>query len=69
MMLLAADVNFRDRILRGLRLRCPNLDLVRVQDVMPANTLDPEILRWCADEGRVLLAHDASTMTDYAYSA
>jgi hypothetical protein len=28
---------------------------------------DPIILEWCAKEGRILLTHDVSTMTRYAY--
>lgn len=64
---LAADVNFRNRILRGLRLRCPTVDLVRVQDAIPPETPDPEVLSWCADNHRLLLSHDVSTMLDFAY--
>lgn len=28
---------------------------------------DPTILRWCAEEGRILLTHDVNTITKHAY--
>jgi len=67
MLLLAADENFNSAILRGLLRGKPNLDLVRVQDVGLTATDDPIILEWAAKENRVLLTHDAATMTKYAY--
>jgi predicted nuclease of predicted toxin-antitoxin system len=67
MLLLAADENFNSAILRGLLRVKPNLDIVRVQDVGLSATDDPIILEWAAKEDRVLLTHDAATMTKYAY--
>lgn len=45
----------------------PALDIVRVQDAGLSGTNDPAILEWAAQQGRVLLTHDVSTITRYAY--
>lgn len=63
----AADENFNNDIIRGLLRRKPDVDIVRVQDVGLSGADDPTILEWAADEGRVLLTHDVSTITRYAY--
>lgn len=60
MLALAADENFNNDILRGLRCRRPDLDIMRVQDVGLSGADDASILDWAADEGRVLLTHDVS---------
>jgi hypothetical protein len=67
MLLLAADENFNRNIVRGLRRRQADIDIVRIQDVGLAGADDPTVLAWAAQEGRVLLTHDISTITHYAY--
>ena len=67
MLLLAADENFNNDIVRGLLRRKPELDIVRIQDVGLSGADDPTVLEWAAQEGRVLLTHDVSTMTHHAY--
>jgi len=67
MLRLAADENFNNNIVRGLLRRKPELDIVRVQDVGLSGANDPTVLEWAAREGRVLLTHDVSTITRYAY--
>ena len=67
MLLLAADENFNNDIVRGLLRKKPNLDIVRVQDAGFRGAEDPVILEWAADEGRVVVTHDAATLTYYAY--
>jgi len=67
MLRLAADENFNSDIVRGLLRRKPNLDIVRIQDVGLSGADDPTVLEWSAEEGRVLLTHDVSTITHYAY--
>src|SRR5438132_74311 len=64
MLRLAADENFNNDIVRGVRRRNAHVDLVRIQD---AGSDDPTILEWTAQTARVLLTHDVSTMTRYAY--
>jgi len=67
MLLLAADENFNNDIVRGLLRRRPDLDIVRLQDEGLSGADDPSVLEWAAQEGRVLLTHDVSTITHYAY--
>lgn len=67
MLLFAADENFNNDIVRGLLRRKPDLDIVRIQDVGLSGADDATILEWASQEKRVLLTHDASTMTHHAY--
>jgi hypothetical protein len=67
MLLLVADENFNNDIVRGLLRKKPDLDIVRVQEVGLRGADDPAILEWAAKAGRVVLTHDAATMTYYAY--
>ena len=67
MIRLLADENFNNNILRALRRRNPELDIERVQDVGLSGADDPSILEWAAGDGRVLLTHDVTTVTRYAY--
>lgn len=62
-----ADENFNDDILRALRRRKPGIDIVRAQDVGLKGVDDEMLLAWASDQGRVLLTHDVSTITAYAY--
>jgi predicted nuclease of predicted toxin-antitoxin system len=63
---LLADENIDSRIIDGLLRRVPDLDIVRVQDVGLRTQDDPTILAWAAEEDRLLMTHDVSTMTDFA---
>ncbi len=67
MLSLLSDENFNGDIVRGLFLRQPNLDLLRVQDVGLREVDDPAILAWAASNERILLTHDRATMPDFAY--
>ena len=67
MIRFAADENFNNAILRGILLRKPKLDIIRIQDVGLSGADDPTILKWSAQENRILLTHDVSTITRYAY--
>ncbi len=49
-----------------MRLRAPELDIVKVQEVGLQHTPDPEILDWAATEGRVLITRDLNTMIGFA---
>jgi hypothetical protein len=68
MIALALDENFNNDILRGLRRRNPALDVVRLQDVGLGRADDPTVLEWAAQQGRVLITHDVSTITAHAYA-
>ena len=67
MLFLIADENFNNAIVRGLLRVKPDLDIVRVQDVGLFSADDPTVLEWAAKEDRVLLTHDVTTITKYAY--
>ena len=67
MLKLLADEDLNNRILRGLLRRRPDLDLLRVQDTPLSGAADSDILEWAAQAGRILLTHDVSTMTQFAY--
>jgi hypothetical protein len=67
MLRLLADENFNADIVRGLLLREPSLDLVRVQSVGLAGADDPVILAWAAENNRIVLTHDPATMPHHAY--
>ncbi len=68
MLRLAADENFNGDIVRGLLRRNPKLDIVRVQDVGLSGADDPSVLQWAADQGRILVTHDISTLVKHAFS-
>jgi hypothetical protein len=67
MIRFVADENFNGDIVRGMLRREPALDLLRVQDVGLSGVDDPMVLAWAAQQGRVLLTHDVTTITRYAY--
>ncbi len=68
MLRFAADENLNHDIVRGLLRRNPDLDIACVQDLSLSCADDPDVLEWCAQEGRVLLTHDVTTITRYAYA-
>lgn len=67
MLRFAADENFNNDIIRGLLRRKPKLNIVRIQDVGLSGVDDCVLLEWTAQERRILLTHDVSTITYYAY--
>jgi len=67
MLRLVADENFNNNIIRGVLRRKAEVDVVRIQEVGLSGADDPTVLAWAAQQGRVLLTHDVSTITKYAY--
>ncbi len=67
MLRLLSDENFNGDVVSGLLRRRPEIDLVRVQDVGLSGASDPEILQWAAQERRIVLTHDLTTMSSYMY--
>lgn len=67
MLRFLADENFNGHLLRALLRHVPDLDVLRVQEVGLMGVDDPEILEWAAQNGRVMLTHDAKTMVGFAY--
>ncbi len=66
MLRLLIDENFDHRILRGLKLRLPQLDYLAVQDTELKGIKDPALLAWAAENNRVLVTHDLKTMPKFA---
>jgi hypothetical protein len=60
MLRLISDQNFSGRILRGIGLRIPDLDLVRALDAGLTKAPDSALLQWAAEEDRILLTHDVN---------
>ena len=67
MLAFLADENFHRALVRGLLLRRPNLNIVRVQEVGLSGADDPTVLAWAAHEGRLLLTHDQATVPGFAW--
>lgn len=66
MIRFGTDENFKKSIANGLiRLR-PSLDIISVKEYGLLGAPDPKILAWAAEQGRVLLTHDAKTMPIHA---
>lgn len=53
--------------LSGGCCRNPRVDIVRIQEAGLSGAGDEAVLEWAAGDGRVLLTHDASTLTRCAY--
>ncbi len=67
MLRLASDADVHGGIIRGVRRRLPEIDLVRAQDALPEGTPDPEVLAWAAAEDRILITNDRNTIVGFAY--
>ncbi len=67
MLRLLLDENFNHHILRGLKLRVPQLDYMTVQEVGLKGVPDPQVLAWAAENSRMLVTHDLKTIPRYAY--
>lgn len=67
MLRIFIDQDFDHDILRGLRLRLPDLDAITALQAGLDRKSDPEILEWAAAQMRVVLTHDRNTMTGHAY--
>lgn len=63
-----ADEDFDNRILRAFQRTDPTLDWVRVQDIGLSGCEDQLILQTAAQEQRVVLTCDVTTMTAAAYA-
>ncbi len=64
---ILADQNFTGAILEGLRLRLPEIDLERTEDLGIKRFRDEQILQWAAENERLILTHDAKTFVHAAY--
>lgn len=66
MLKLLADENIDPDLVTQLRRHLPDIDAVDVRDAGLTQTPDPVILQWAADNDRVVISHDKSTMRKFA---
>ena len=62
-----ADEDIDVAIVRGLRSREPAIDLLDVKTAGLRGTKDPALLELAAQQGRIMVSHDAETMTRHFY--
>lgn len=62
-----ADENFNRPVVLGVHRLRPEIDIVRVQDAGLSGIDDAKLLDWAALQRRIVLTHDVSTMTFFAY--
>ncbi len=67
MLRLIADENLKKAIVVGVLRLLPDLDLMVAQDVGLTQTDDRVILEWAATNDRLVVTHDVTTMSAYAY--
>ncbi len=67
MLSLLADENLDGNIVRGVLRRVKGLNRARVQDLGLSRLDDPTILKWAAEQGRILVTHEVQTVTRFAY--
>jgi hypothetical protein len=60
-----ADADLRRPIIAGLRRREPAIDFRSANDAGLAGLSDDTVLAIAADEGRLLVSHDVSTMPEH----
>ena len=60
-----ADADLRRPIIAGLRRREPTIDFRTAHDADLAGLNDATVLAVAADEGRLLVSHDVSTMPEH----
>lgn len=65
-MRLLIDQDLDHDILRGLVRRIPRLDAVTAFEIGLSRATDPELLTWAAQEQRVVITHDRTTMPSHA---
>ena len=62
MLRLLTDENFNGLILRRLKSRLPQLDVVSVRQIGRAGSHDLALLRWAAQNDWTIVTHDLKTM-------
>jgi hypothetical protein len=60
-----ADADLNPEIARGLRRREPSIDFRAAVGVIADGTADSEVLQIAAEDGRVLVSRDVTTMPDH----
>lgn len=68
MIRLLTDEDFREQYAAALRARLPPGSITRVVDAGLAGAADPEVLRFAAEQGLVVISHDRRTLIGAAYA-
>ncbi len=63
-----ADEDLNNRIVRGIRRRSNEINILRVHEVGLLGAHDTVVLEWAASEQRIVLTHDTATMIGFAYA-
>jgi hypothetical protein len=66
MIRFAADEDFNNDVIRALRRSLPDVNIAGVREAGRGGRPDTDVLAWAAEDGRVLLTHDVTTMTRHA---
>jgi predicted nuclease of predicted toxin-antitoxin system len=61
------DEHISLKLIEGLLLQKPNLDILALRDTELLRKDDPTLLEWAANQRRIILTQDVSTMPDFAY--
>ena len=59
---LQADADLNQRIVAGVRRLEPAIDFQTAGQAALESRVDPEVLRLCAEQSRILVTHDQKTM-------
>jgi hypothetical protein len=66
MLILLADENFNNDIVRGVRRRLPQVEITTVQEEGLGGMSDPDLIEWANARGLILLTHDVNTVPGFA---
>jgi len=69
MLRLLVDQDFDQDIMRGLARRTSEFDAITAFEAGISTLDDPELLRWAAEVGRIVVTHDRKTMPGHAARA
>ena len=61
------DEHIPPALARGLKRLLPEVDVLELRHTELLGAEDPEVLSFAADEGRILITRDVSTIPDFAY--
>jgi len=66
MIRLLTDENIPIAVVRAVKRRRQDVDILSVNDVGLRQTPDPKVLEWAANDDRIVVTYDRSTMIDDA---
>ena len=67
MLRLLSDENIHGDLVRGLRRKFPDVEIVRVQEIGLQGADDPVILEHAALDDRIVITRDRNSMIGFAY--